>query len=219
MSSTPEVIPSPYSAVLAKSAFTVCVFCGSNPGKGPTFLQAARDLAGTLSKNAWHLVYGGGTVGLMGAVSSTLISLSGPGTVLGIVPAALIAKEQEGLIPPETKFGRTVVVKDMHTRKAMMARHADAFVALPGGFGTLDEMFEIVTWNQLGIHDKPIVLLNIDGFYDGLMQWINKAIESGLISESNRGILVEAKSAEEVEEKIKNYKVASGRYVLDWDSY
>lgn len=103
-------------------------------------------------------MYGGGTVGLMGIVASSLISLSGPGTVLGIVPAALIDKEQEGIIPPEEEFGRTIVVRDMHTRKAMMAKRADAFVALPGGFGTLDEMFEIVTWNQLGIHDKPIVV-------------------------------------------------------------
>ncbi|KAF8427439.1 hypothetical protein EV426DRAFT_590007 [Tirmania nivea] len=217
MSSTPEVVTN--SAVITKSTFNVCVFCGSSPGNGATFLQAAIDLAGILSKNTWHLVYGGGTVGLMGAVSRTLISLSGPGTVLGIVPAALIAKEQEGLVPPDTEFGRIIVVEDMHTRKAMMARHADAFVALPGGFGTLDELFEIVTWNQLGIHDKPIVLLNIDGYYDGLMQWINKAIECGLISENNRGILVEAKSVDEVEEKIKNYTVAAGRYILDWDSY
>ncbi|KAF8457286.1 hypothetical protein BGX38DRAFT_1327032 [Terfezia claveryi] len=223
MSPTPEAAASPYaksdSAISTKSAFTVCVFCGSSPGKGPAFVQAAKDLAGILAENSWHLVYGGGTVGLMGVVSSTLISLSGPSTVLGVVPKALIDKEQEGIIPPETEFGKTMVVKDMHTRKAMMAKQADAFVALPGGFGTLDELFEIVTWNQLGIHDKPIVLLNINGFYDGLLTWINKAIESGFVNKGNRDILVEAKSADEVEEKIKNYKVTSGRYILDWDSY
>ncbi|RPB20808.1 hypothetical protein L211DRAFT_863204 [Terfezia boudieri ATCC MYA-4762] len=207
------------STIRTKSAFTVCVFCGSSPGKGPTFVQAAKDLAGILAENSWHLVYGGGTVGLMGVVSSTLISLSGPSTVLGVVPAALMDKEQEGIIPPETEFGKTIVVRDMHTRKAIMAKQADAFVALPGGFGTLDELFEIVTWNQLGIHDKPIVLLNINGFYDGLLKWINKAIESGFVDKGNRDILVEAKSADEVEKKIKNYRVASGRYILDWGSY
>ena len=103
-------------------------------------------------------MYGGGTVGLMGAVSSALTQLCGPASVHGIVPGALVEKEQGGLIPPESEFGRTTVVNDMHTRKALMAREADAFVVLPGGFGTLDEMFEVVTWNQLGIHDKPIVV-------------------------------------------------------------
>lgn len=132
--------------------------CGSNPGHGRTFLSAAESLATVFAAQQWHLVYGGGTVGLMGAVSSTLIRLSGPRSVHGIVPAALVEKEQEGLVPAESMFGRTTVVKDMHTRKALMAREADAFVALPGGFGTLDEMFEVITWNQLGIHDKPIVV-------------------------------------------------------------
>lgn len=103
-------------------------------------------------------MYGGGTVGLMGAVSSTLIRLCGPDFVHGIVPGALVEKEQEGLVSPASEFGRTTIVKDMHTRKSLMAREADAFVALPGGFGTLDEMFEVITWNQLGIHDKPIVV-------------------------------------------------------------
>ena len=99
-------------------------------------------------------MYGGGTVGLMGVVSSTLIRLCGPGSVHGIIPGALMDKE----LPPENEFGRTTVVKDMHTRKSMMAKEADAFVAIPGGFGTLDEMFEVITWNQLGIHEKPIVV-------------------------------------------------------------
>ncbi|KAF8471904.1 hypothetical protein BDZ91DRAFT_481344 [Kalaharituber pfeilii] len=194
----------------------VCVFCGANPGKGAKFLTTAKSLAHVLHANSWSLVYGGGTVGLMGAIASELISLGG--SVHGFIPEALISKEQEGRVPIEARYGKTTIVPDMHKRKELMAKASQAFVAMPGGFGTMDELFEIITWNQLGIHDCPVVLLNIDGYYDGLMQWINTAIEHGLISEGNRGIVVEAKTVEEVAAKIKNYKVATGRYDLNWNA-
>lgn len=198
--------------------FTVCVFCGANPGTSPSFLSAARSLAQVLHNNSFNLVYGGGTVGLMGEVSRSLVALSGPESVHGIIPRALIKFEQGNAPPPTSEYGRTTVVADMHTRKSMMAREADAFVAMPGGFGTMEELMEIVTWNQLGIHACPIVVFNVDGFYDGILEWVERAVEMGFVKEGMRGVLVEAKTAEEVVEKIRGYKVVEGRMDLDWSS-
>jgi len=194
--------------------FAVCVFCGARPGASPEYMKAAQSLARVLHANSWSLVYGGGTVGLMGVLSSTLCKLGG--SVHGVMPAALVAYEQDGEVPPEDEFGRTTVVPDMHTRKSMMGKEANAFVALPGGFGTLEELFEVVTWNQLGIHACPIVVLNIGGFYDGLLGWVKTAVDSGFIRSDAQSILVEAKTAEEVATKILEYRVAAGRMDLDW---
>ncbi|KAI5854722.1 hypothetical protein BZA05DRAFT_392342 [Tricharina praecox] len=206
------------ATISAAGAFTVCVFCGANPGASPQYQQAAYDLAALFHKNSWNLVYGGGTVGLMGAVSRTLVSLSGPTSVHGIIPRPLIKFEQGGVIAPASEYGTTTVVEDMHARKAMMGRLSKAFVVMPGGFGTMEEFFEVVTWNQLGIHDCPVVVLNIGGFYDGLLGWVTKAIEEGFIKENLRGIIVEAKTVDEVEEAIRNYTPAEGRFDLDWKS-
>lgn len=140
------------------------------------------------------------------------------GEVKGIIPRALIEREQESKTPDPEIFGETIVVQDMHSRKRLMAQSSSAFVAMPGGYGTAEELFEIITWNQLGIHSLPIVIFNVDGFYDGLTNWINNAVESGFISRDNRKIIVEATSAEEVIEKIENYVVPEGRLNLNWDS-
>jgi len=196
--------------------FAVCVFCGANPGATPGFTEATRALARVFAENNWNLVYGGGTVGLMGELSRTLVSLSGPSSVHGIMPRALIKYELDGIVPSNSIYGHTTIVADMHTRKAMMGRMSNAFVVLPGGYGTMEELFEIVTWNQLGIHDCPIVVVNVAGFYDGILGWIKKAMNEGFIK--SRGIIVEVKSAEEVGGAIRNYKVASGRMNLDWKS-
>ena len=118
----------------------VCVFCGANQGASPQYREAAEELAKLFSRKSWNLIYGGGTVGLMGAIASTLVSLSGPDSVHGIIPHALIEYEQDGVIPPISIFGKTTVVDDMHTRKAMMGRESNAFIALPGGFGTMEEL-------------------------------------------------------------------------------
>jgi len=199
-------------------AFTVCVFCGANPGVSPQYQQAARDLAGLFHKNNWNLVYGGGTVGLMGALSSTLVSLSGPTSVHGIIPRPLIKFEQSGSVPPADEYGTTTIVEDMHARKAMMGRLSKAFIVMPGGFGTMEEFFEVVTWNQLGIHDCPVVVLNIEGFYDGLLGWVVKATEEGFIKSNLRGIIVEAKTVDEIETAIRTYMPVEGRFDLDWTS-
>lgn len=152
----------------------------------------------------------------MGIVAKSTFANGGP--VKGIIPRALIEKEQGAETPDPTQFGETVIVEDMHTRKRLMGQASQAFVALPGGYGTAEELFEVITWNQLGIHDRPIVVFNINGFYDGLVKWVDEAVESGFISKDNRKIIVEAKTAEETIRLIKEYQVPEGRFNLNWDN-
>ncbi|KAH8652744.1 hypothetical protein BGZ60DRAFT_461306 [Tricladium varicosporioides] len=216
---------------------TVCVFCGSSPGKSPEHMAAAKALATYFHTNNINLVYGGGTTGLMGELARVLVSLSGPSSVQGIIPAPLMTQEQrtnetvkvihegrEYLIPDEKIYGETVIVPDMHTRKQEMAKRVieggkgSGFIAMSGGYGTMEELMEIVTWNQLGIHDKPVVVFNIAGYYDGLIAWINGAVHAGFVGERQGGILVEAKSAEECGVALNNYKVSDARLNLNWSA-
>lgn len=210
----------------------VCVFCGASPGTSPAHLAAARSLAQALHAANIKLVYGGGTVGLMGEVARTLVSLSGPDAVHGIIPQPLVRYEQrdEPADPnapkhsiDESVFGKTTVVPDMHTRKQMMAKEVVAggpgggFVALSGGYGTMEELMEITTWNQLGIHSMPVVVYNVDGYWDGLLKWIKDAVAAGFVNKDSEHILVEAKSADQVLTCLKEYRNASGRFDLTWD--
>ncbi|KAG4428005.1 hypothetical protein IFR05_016511 [Cadophora sp. M221] len=212
----------------------ICVFCGASPGNSPAHMEAARALATVFHENNISLVYGGGTVGLMGEVARTLVSLSGPSSVHGIIPAPLIKYERgpdsttgettSGTIPSQTLYGHTTVVKDMHTRKQLMALEVlsggpgSGFIALPGGYGTLEELMEVVTWNQLGIHDRGIVALNVDGYWDGLLAWIRGSVEAGFVGEKNQGIIREAGSAEEAVRALREYRNAEGRFKLSWGS-
>ncbi|KAF2118738.1 hypothetical protein BDV96DRAFT_568402 [Lophiotrema nucula] len=204
--------------------FTVAVFCGAHPGSSPVFAESARSLAQALHGQQWRLVYGGGTVGLMGEVSRALVSLSGSEAVHGIIPSELVSVERKRSSinadeDERTKsYGSLTVVKDMHARKSMMAEEADAFVALPGGFGTMEEVMEIITWSYLGIHAKPIVLFNVNGYYDSIIQWVKKAVVSGFVDEKNSDIVVEASTAEDVIEAVRNYRVPQGRFDLNWGS-
>jgi hypothetical protein len=174
--------------------------------------------------NKIHLVYGGGTVGIMGEIANTLVSLSGPDSVHGIIPEPLVKYEQDrnGSGNAGNAFGRTTVVPDMHTRKQLMAKEVmeggpgSGFVALSGGYGTLEELMEVITWNQLGIHGRGVVVYNVDGYYDGLIEWVRTAVSSGFIAPGNAGILVEALDAEEVVRELREYRVAEGRFQLDW---
>jgi uncharacterized protein (TIGR00730 family) len=205
--------------------------CGASSGTSPVHLASARALANALHQNNLKLVYGGGTVGLMGEVARTLVSLSGPTSVQGIIPEPLVhleqnhdpSNEKEHSID-EAIFGKTTIVKDMHTRKQMMAKEVinggpgGGFVALSGGYGTLEELMEITTWNQLGIHNMPVIVYNVDGYYSGLIEWINNAVKSGFVSKNNRGIIVEAKTADEVVTSLKEYKNVEGRFSLTWES-
>ncbi|ORY17967.1 lysine decarboxylase-like protein-like protein [Clohesyomyces aquaticus] len=217
------------ASATGKKQPVVCVFCGASAGTSPIHLAAARSLAEALHAQNIQLVYGGGTFGVMGEVAKTLVSLSGPDSVHGIIPQPLVAFEQ-GADPAssastidESMFGRTTVVKDMHTRKRMMAREVidggpgGGFVALSGGYGTLEELMEVTTWNQLGIHSMPVIVFNVDGYWDGLISWVNNAVKSGFISENNKGIMVEATSADEVMVKLREYKNVEGKFKLTWD--
>ncbi|KAI1765933.1 hypothetical protein GGR53DRAFT_242277 [Hypoxylon sp. FL1150] len=213
----------------------VCVYCGSSPGHNPAYVEAARELGKFMAENKIDLVYGGGTVGLMGEVAKTIVSIAGPDAVHGIIPEALVKWERDATysttkddngyhVPEEQVYGRTTVVKDMHTRKQMMAREVieggpgSGFIALPGGYGTMEELLETATWNQLGIHNKGVCLLNVNGFYDGLMQWIKTAVEEGFVKEGNAEILVTASNAEGALRALREYRVSDARYGLDWGS-
>lgn len=161
----------------------ICVYCGASDGVNGEYLTGAAALGAEMARRGIGLVYGGGSVGMMGAVARSV--RDNGGAVHGVIPAALKPKEVSG-----EPIGHLEVVDSMHTRKARMAELADAFIALPGGFGTLEELFETITWTQLGIHRKPIGLLNIAGFYDPLLGMIEHFIEQGFIRPKYRALLV-----------------------------
>lgn len=152
----------------------ICVFCGSSEGARPDYADAARAVGTELARRGFGLVYGGGSVGLMGVVADTVLAHGGE--VVGVIPKALASKELAHAGLTELR-----VVESMHERKATMAALADAFIALPGGLGTLEETLEIVTWVQLGIHDKPIGVLNVAGYYDGLLKLLAHAVREGFL--------------------------------------
>uniref|UniRef100_A0ACD5V3H8 Uncharacterized protein n=1 Tax=Avena sativa TaxID=4498 RepID=A0ACD5V3H8_AVESA len=176
----------------------ICVFCGSSKGKKTSYQDAASVLGEELVARKIDLVYGGGSVGLMGLVSQTVYR--GGRHVLGVIPKALMSREITG----ET-IGEVRAVKDMHQRKAEMARQSDAFIALPGGYGTLEELFEVITWAQLGIHEKPVGLLNVDGYYNDLLYFIDKAVDEGFIEPTGRNIIVLAPTPKELLDKLEEY--------------
>lgn len=161
----------------------VCVFCGSNPGLRPSYLYAATNLARHLVTRDIGIVYGGGRVGLMGALADA--ALEAGGEVIGIIPQALVDKEvsHRGLADLR-------IVGSMHERKALMADLSDAFIALPGGFGTLEEFCEVVTWAQLGLHRKPCGLLNVEGYFNALLAFFNHATDEEFIRPVHRGAIV-----------------------------
>jgi len=152
----------------------ICVYCGANPGNNPQFAAMAKALGHALAENHIELVYGGGKVGLMGIVADAVLEKGG--RVTGVIPQKLMDLEQG-----HTGIQDLRIVNDMHERKAAMATLADAFIALPGGFGTLEELFEVLTWSQIGYHAKPIAILDVDNYYHHLSQFIHHAMETGLI--------------------------------------
>ncbi|KAK4491503.1 hypothetical protein RD792_002253 [Penstemon davidsonii] len=192
----------------------VCVFCGSSSGKRECYKEAALELGHELVEKRLDLVYGGGSIGLMGLVSQAVHS--GGGHVLGIIPRSLVGKEKTG----ET-IGELRMVGDMHQRKAEMARHSDCFIALPGGYGTLEELLEVITWAQLGIHHKPVGLLNVDGYYDYLLTFIDKAVDDGFIKPCQRHIFLSAPNAKQLVHKLEEYVPVQDGVVakLNWDNH
>jgi hypothetical protein len=159
-----------------KPAFSVCVYCGSRPGNTPEFAAMARQVGTWIGRHDGQLVYGGGHNGLMGIIADA--TLAAGGRVIGVIPKALVEKEWA-----HTGCTELHIVETMHDRKRIMAEHADAFLALPGGIGTLEEFFEVWTWRQLGYHDKPVGLLNMNGFFDSLLVFLNSAVQAGFMND------------------------------------
>lgn len=177
----------------------VCVYCGANRGSNPAHAEAARRLGVVLVERGLGLVFGGGHVGLMGVVADAVLAAGGK--AIGVIPEMLERRElaHAGL----TRLHR---VGSMHERKALMAQISDGFVALPGGFGTLDELFEILTWAQLGLHAKPCGLLNLDGYYDGLLSWIERAVAEGFVRKSHRDLLVTAGDPADLVDALRRHR-------------
>lgn len=155
-------------------ALSICVYCGSRPGSNPAAIAAARELGAAIAQRGWRLVYGGGRVGLMGELARSV--LAGGGEVVGIIPQGLLEREQ-GMV----EASELVVTDTLRQRKALMDERSHAFVALPGGFGTFEETIETLTLRQLGYHDKPIIILNIGGYYDPLVALFEHAITQGYV--------------------------------------
>ena len=161
----------------------VCVFCGSRTGSQPAYTEAASRLGAALAGRGIGLVFGAGQVGLMGVLADAV--LASGGEAIGVIPQALVDRELA-----HRQLTRLHIVESMHDRKALMAELADAFLALPGGYGTLEEFFEIVTWKQLRLHQKPIGLYNVAGFFDPLLAWIERAIAEDFIKPKHRDLLM-----------------------------
>jgi uncharacterized protein (TIGR00730 family) len=176
----------------------ICVYCGSSPGTDPAFVETAREFGKSLAQNGVRLVYGGGSIGLMGAVASSVIEHGGSAT--GIIPEFLTAKER-----PRRLAQEQIVTRDMHERKRTMFDRADAFVALPGGIGTLEELVEQMTWAQLGRHKKPILIANINGFWDPLLVLLQHMRALGLVPPAERGVdLLVADRVADILPKLQN---------------
>jgi uncharacterized protein (TIGR00730 family) len=180
---------------------TVCVYCGSGPGSNPRFVEAAIALGKTFADNRIRLVYGGGSVGLMGAVAKS--TLDDGGLVTGIIPDFLKSREQA-----LTRVQEMIVTPDMHERKRLMFEHSDAFVALPGGIGTLEELVEQMTWQQLGRHTKPVLLANIDGFWEPLIALLAHMRETEFIRPS---LPLEVLKADRIEDVLPRLRSAAAR--------
>jgi len=184
----------------------ICVYCGSSAGSQPAYAEGAKSLAQALVNNNLGLVYGGSNLGLMGVVAQEVLALGG--TAIGIIPESLVTKELAH--PALTEL---VVTRNMHERKAMMAERSDGFIALPGGLGTFEELFEILTWAQLSFHHKPVGVLNVNGYYDGLLSFLDHAHQEAFIRTQHRNMLMANSKADALLEAFKCYQPPS---VVKW---
>jgi uncharacterized protein (TIGR00730 family) len=185
---------------------SICVFCGSKDGNKPEFRAAAIEIGQLIAKNNLELIYGGGQVGLMGVLADAALKASGE--VIGVMPEDLVKKEisHKGLT-------LLTVVKSMHERKAKMAELSDGFIALPGGYGTLEEFCEVLTWSMLGIHKKPCGLLNVNGYFNDLLKFFDSAVAYDFITKEHRALILVSDSPSDLLEQIKNFKhTAHERY-------
>lgn len=189
---------------------SLCVYCGSSPGFDPVHGDAARELGALLAANGIRLVYGAGAVGLMGIVADAVLAAGGE--VVGVIPTGLFSREvgHRGLT-------ELVEVGSMHERKQLMFELSDAFVALPGGYGTLEELAEMTTWAQLGIHSKPIAVLDVGGFWTPLLQFVDRAIAEGFVKEKQRGLIVAVDRVADLLGALAAYHVEPTEKWLDLD--
>ncbi len=185
---------------------SVCVFAGSNAGARKGYARAAETLGREIARRGWRLVYGGGKVGLMGVLADAAIAAGGE--VIGVIPEALLRKEVGHGSLTELR-----VVQTMHERKALMSDLSDAVVALPGGLGTLEELFEILTWAQLGIHSKPCGVLNADGYYDDLLDFLDRTVGEGFVRAEHRQMILAAAEAAPLLDAMADY---SPTYTAKW---
>lgn len=186
----------------APGPFSICVYCGSRHGFTPAFAQAARDIGRQIGERGWQLVYGGGNVGLMGEVADA--TLAAGGRVIGVIPELLLSKEVGHRALTELH-----VVRSMHERKQLMAEKAHAFLALPGGIGTFEELFEVWTWHHLGYHTRPIGLLNVDGFYDPLLSFLHGAREAGFMDAEQMAMLTVDTAAHRVLDRLSTQRASA----------
>jgi uncharacterized protein (TIGR00730 family) len=185
----------------------LCVFCGSSSGSRPEYLAAAREMGRILGEEGIGLVYGGASVGLMGAVADAV--LAGGGTVTGVIPRHLVSKEIAHAGLTELR-----VVGSMHERKALMAELSDGFVALPGGFGTFEELCEVLTWSQLGLHQKPIGILNVAGYYDPLLALFDQGVRERFVREQHRQLVLSAGDPRQLLQLLRSYRpVAQPKWI------
>lgn len=188
----------------------ICVFCGSRTGNRPVYADVAQQLGKAIVSHGIGLVYGGGSIGLMGDIADAV--LREKGNVLGVIPHALASKEFA-----HTGLTELRMVSSMHERKAMMVELSDAFIAMPGGFGTFDEFFEILTWAQLGLHAKPIGLLNVEGYFDLLLAFINHVLEERFIQTKHHGLITTSRYPDElISELIRCKPIRDIPQLIDW---
>jgi uncharacterized protein (TIGR00730 family) len=181
----------------------ICVFCGTNPGSRPAYGAAARQLGQVLAEAGIELVYGGASVGIMGQLADSVQEHGGH--VTGIIPQQLVEKEAA-----HTGIRNLIVVASMHQRKSQMADLSDGFVALPGGIGTLEGFFEILTWGQLGIHAKPSGILNVEGYFDGLTGFLDHAVREGFLTEAHRNAIIVESSPGPLLERMRAFTPSEG---------
>lgn len=189
---------------------SLCVYCGSSTGHDPAHAEIARQVGALLAANGIRLVYGGGNIGLMGILADAVMAAGG--TVLGVIPVGLFETEQG-----HRGITELIEVGSMHERKARMAAEAEGFLALPGGLGTLEELAEILTWAQLGIHAHPVGVLNTDGFWDPLLGFLDGAVEAGFMRPSNRARLRQIRSVDEILDVLGAGEVPTATALLDID--
>lgn len=176
--------------------FSLCVYCGARPGTDPAYMQAAQETGAAIAAQNWRLIYGAGDVGIMGAVAEAAIA-DGAAT-LGVIPTHLVSREA-----PENRFNQRIITETMHERKKVMFMNADAVAVLPGGAGSLDEFFEVLTWAQIGLHNKPIYLVNINGYWDHLVTLIDHIIAQGFAEDAVKDLFHVVSSVDEMVAAIK----------------